>query len=64
MAHRDLDQAAALMGAYATLEARWALFLKERSNRRLRVERPELARPSRKWWYTKNQATCTALTVT
>lgn len=44
----DLDGAAAWMGAYATWEAKWADFLKERTYPKLGVEPPKWARPSQK----------------
>ena len=48
----DLDKAAAWMGAYASWEARWADFLKQRTYARKGVERPAWAKPHQHWWYT------------
>nr|WP_274617657.1 IS1249 family transposase [Nesterenkonia sp. AY15] len=52
MAVRDLDAAAAWTGAYASWEARWASFLKQRTYARAGVERPSWAKPNQAWWYT------------
>src|SRR5690625_3117312 len=51
----NLDAAAVWMGDYATWEAKWDLFLKERTYPKLGVERPKWARPSQKWWYTHQE---------
>jgi len=48
----DLDGAATWMGDYATWEAKWAQFLKERTYPRTGIERPKWVRPSQQWWYT------------
>lgn len=48
----DLDAAAVWMGAYASWEARWADFLKERTYPKAGVQRPKWVKPSQKWWYT------------
>src|SRR5690625_7507649 len=40
------------MGEYATWEARWADFLKERTYPKAGVQRPKWVKPSQKWWYT------------
>src|SRR5690625_7677224 len=48
----DLDAAAVWMGEYATWEARWADFLKERTYPKAGVQRPKWVTPSQKWWYT------------
>src|SRR5699024_6576424 len=44
----DLDQAAAWMGDYATWEAKWAQFLKERTYPKIGVQRPRWVKPSQK----------------
>src|SRR5690625_3545876 len=51
----NLDAAAVWMGDYATWEAKWDLFLKERTYPKTGVERPKWARPSQKWWYTHQE---------
>lgn len=48
----DLDAAAAWMGAYASWEARWERFLKQRTYARTGAERPSWAKPNQAWWYT------------
>ncbi|HLR55257.1 MAG TPA: IS1249 family transposase [Actinomycetales bacterium] len=48
----DLDEAATWMGDYATWEAKWAQFLKERTYPKIGVQRPRWVKPSQKWWWT------------
>lgn len=52
MAVADLDQAAVWMGAYATWEAKWETFLKQRSRSGKGVLRPTGVNENRAWWYT------------
>ncbi len=52
MAVTDLDQAAVWMGAYATWEAKWETFLKQRSRPGKGVLRPTGVNENRAWWYT------------
>lgn len=49
---QNLDAAAAWMGAYASWEATWEAFLKQRTYPRKGVERPWWAKPNQAWWYT------------
>lgn len=49
---KDLDQAATWMGLYATWEAKWASFLKQRSYPNRKTPRPSYVRAGQKWWYT------------
>lgn len=49
---RDLDDAAAWMGAYASWEAKWETFLKQRTYAKTEAERPSWAKPNQAWWYT------------
>ena len=49
---QDLDAAAAWMGAYASWEARWERFLKQRTYAKNAIERPSWAKPNQAWWYT------------
>lgn len=49
---KDLEQAAAWMGLYATWEAKWASFLKQRTYANRNNPRPSYVRASQKWWYT------------
>ncbi|WP_328821739.1 IS1249 family transposase [Nesterenkonia haasae] len=49
---RDLDAAASWMGSYASWEARWESFLKQRTYARTAAERPSWAKPNQTWWYT------------
>ncbi len=52
MTVQDLDAAAAWMGAYASWEAKWESFLKQRTYAKKGVERPSWAKPNQNWWYT------------
>ncbi|WP_150460342.1 hypothetical protein [Nesterenkonia ebinurensis] len=47
---QDLDAAAAWMGAYASWEAKWAGFLKQRIYAKKGIERPSWAKPNQQWW--------------
>lgn len=49
---KDLDAAAAWMGAYGSWEAKWETFLKQRTYAKKGVERPWWAKPNQQWWYT------------
>lgn len=53
---RDLDAAASWMGSYASWEARWESFLKQRTYAKTGAERPSWAKPNQSvnqsWWYT------------
>lgn len=49
---RDLDAAAAWMGAYASWEAKWAQFLAHRTYLKKGVDRPSWAKRNTRWWYT------------
>ena len=48
----DLDAAAVWIGAYASWEARWESFLKQRTYARKGIEPPTWAKPNQQWWYT------------
>ncbi len=48
----DLDAAAKWMGAYASWEAKWESFLKQRTYAKKGLERPAWAKPNQQWWYT------------
>lgn len=48
----DLDAAAAWMGAYASWEAKWDGFLKQRTYAKDGVERPSWVKSNQRWWYT------------
>lgn len=48
----NLDQAATWMGSYATWEATWSTFLKQRSYPHNNTPRPLHVRPHYTWWYT------------
>ena len=48
----NLDAAAAWMGSYASWEARWESFLKQRTYAKPGAERPWWAKPNQQWWYT------------
>lgn len=52
MTVQDLDAAAAWMGSYASWEAKWEAFLKQRTYAKKGVERPSWAKPNQQWWYT------------
>lgn len=52
MAVHDLDAAAAWMGAYASWEARWTDFLKQRTYAKNTIERPAWAKANQTWWWT------------
>ena len=49
---KNLDQAAAWMGSYATWESKWTSFLKQRSYPNRKTPRPSFVRPNQTWWYT------------
>ena len=49
---QDLDAAAAWMGSYASWEAKWESFLKQRTYAKKGMERPSWAKPNQNWWYT------------
>ena len=52
MAVKDLDAAAAWLGAYASWESEWSQMLKERTYAKTGIERPTWAKPHQRWWYT------------
>ena len=52
---KDLDQAAAWMGQYATWEAKWDTFLKQRSYPNRNTPRPVYVRANQMWWYTHRE---------
>lgn len=49
---KNLDQAAAWMGQYATWESSWRSFLNQRTYARSGVTRPTHVRGNQKWWFT------------
>jgi hypothetical protein len=49
---QDLDAAAAWIGSYASWEAKWERFLKQRTYAKNGTERPSWAKPNQQWWYT------------
>lgn len=52
---QDLDQAAAWMGAYASWEAEWDQFLRQRTFARPGVLRPRAVPEQQHWWYTHRE---------